>query len=111
MDINNLLESLRLKKVVFKDVLAFIDESYVTKTSAFKNGFQNNQENENQGSARVLFFAKLNNLTKEDTLELFAEHHDVVKNNPEGTDHQNIRQFQLNGWDGVTFERTVLEAK
>ncbi|MEG0198898.1 MAG: HopJ type III effector protein, partial [Acinetobacter sp.] len=30
---------------------------------------------------------------------------------PEATDHQNIRQFMLNGWDGIQFESEALAAK
>lgn len=111
MDTIKLLKLLRSKEIVFKDVLAFIDSSYECKTSAFKNGLQNNAENENQGSARVLYFAKINNLSKEDTLELFAEHYNSVLANPDGNDHQNIRQFQINGWNTVSFEQEVLTAK
>lgn len=111
MNTNNLLQLLKSKEIIFKDVLAHIDDLYTYKTSAFKNGLQNNEENENQGSARVLFFAQLNNLSKEDTLLLFAEHYDAVLNSPDGTDHQNIRQFQLNGWDAVSFDRDVLTLK
>lgn len=111
MDINNLLKSLRVQKLAFKDVLSFIEQHYLCKTSAFRNGLQNNKENENQGSARVLYFAKLNNLSQEDTLLLFAEHYAAVLQTPDGTDHQNIRQFQLNGWESVYFEDEVLVAK
>lgn len=111
MNTNNLLQLLKSKEIIFKDVLAHIDELYIYKTSAFKNGLQNNAENENQGSVRVLFFAQLNELSKEDTLLLFAEHYDAVLNTPDGTDHQNIRQFQLNGWDAVSFSNDVLTLK
>lgn len=111
MTTTNLLNSLLAKQIQFKDVLTHIDELYVYTPSAFKNGAQDNAVNENQGSARVLFFAKLNDLSQEDTLQLFAEHYASVLETPEGTDHQNIRQFQLNGWDGVAFENTVLVLK
>lgn len=111
MTTSNLINSLQAKQIQFKDVLTHIDELYNYSPSAFKNGNQVNAETENQGSARVLFFAKLNNLSKEDTLWLFAEHYGSVLNHPDGTDHQNIRQFQLNGWDGVSFEKDVLILK
>lgn len=111
MTTTNILKSLRLKKIQFKDVLAHIDEFYFYSPSAFTNGTQSNATDENQGSARVLYFAQMNNLSQEDTLVLFAEHFDAVIDNPTGTDHQNIRQFQLNGWDGVRFESEVLKLK
>jgi HopJ type III effector protein. len=34
-------------------------------------------------------------------LSLFAEHYAAVLATPEATDHQNIRQFMQNGWDGI----------
>lgn len=46
-----------------------------------------------------------------DKASLFAEHYAAVLNTPEGTDHQNIRQFMQHGWDGVTFEGEALQAK
>jgi len=58
-----------------------------------------------------LAFASLNNLDKEQTLALFAEHYEAVLNDPEGDNHQNIRQFMLNGWDGVSFSGVALTLK
>lgn len=111
MTLNELLEQLKAKQIQFKDVLAFIEEGYNYTPSAFTNGTQSNSENENQGSARVLYFAQLNNLSADDTLCLFAEHYDAVLETPNNTDHQNIRQFMHNGWDGVQFEKPVLSVK
>ncbi|MGN0002824.1 MAG: HopJ type III effector protein [Sphingobacterium composti] len=111
MSLNNLLHQLSAKQIFFLDVLAFIEANYNYTPSAFKNGNQQNAATENQGSARVLFFAKINNLSKEDTLSLFAEHYDAVLNSPEGNDHQNIRQFMANGWDAVSFDNAVLFEK
>lgn len=111
MTIKELLEKLNTKELQFKDVLSFIEEKYDYSSSAFQNGTQNNAETENQGSAKVLAFGKINNLSQEDTLTLFAEHYASVLATPNGVDHQNIRQFQLNGWSGVSFEKNVLTAK
>jgi hypothetical protein len=30
---------------------------------------------------------------------------------PQGSDHQNIRQFMKHGWDGVLFSQLALELK
>lgn len=111
MTITELLEKLNTKQLQFKDVLAFIEEKYDYSASAFQNGAQKNSESENQGSAKVLSFAKLKNLSEADTLTLFAEHYASVLATPEGVDHKNIREFQLNGWKGVSFEKNVLTAK
>jgi len=95
----------------FNDVIAFIESKYSHTPTAFKNGNQENAADQNQGSARVFAFGKLEGLSKEDTLKLFAEHYQAVLDTPAGTDHQNIRQFMLNGWDGISFEGEALTAK
>nr|WP_297306193.1 HopJ type III effector protein [uncultured Flavobacterium sp.] len=109
--VQDLLKKIENKEIVFSDVIAFIEENYNYTASAFSNGNQENAEDENQGSAKVLFFAKLNNLSKQDTLKLFVEHYQAVLETPTETNHQNIRQFMVNGWDGVSFQNTVLEVK
>ena len=108
---HELLSSLANKEIVFSDVLAYIAARYEHSPTAFTNGDQVNEETENQGSAKILAFASLNNLDKEQTLALFAEHYEAVLNDPEGDDHQNIRQFMLNGWDGVSFSGVALTLK
>jgi len=95
----------------FKEVIEFIETYYQHQPAAFKNGEVYNEATQNQGSAKVFTFAQLNNLSKEDTLYLFAEHYQSVLNNPTGTDHQNIRQFMIHGWPGVVFEGQALVAK
>lgn len=109
--VTKVLAALNAGQTDFAGVLAHIDEHYTHTPTAFKNGAQYNTVTENQGSARVLYFAKLNNLSKEDTLNLFAEHYKNVLDNPGATNHQNIRQFMQSGWEGVEFEGTVLLLK
>ncbi|MFK7815738.1 MAG: HopJ type III effector protein, partial [Gammaproteobacteria bacterium] len=36
---------------------------------------------------------------------------DDVLQNPEGDNHQNIRNFMKTGWGGITFENDVLVAR
>ncbi len=100
----SILEQIEKKQITFKEVLAFIDAHYQHTPTAFKNGSQYNAATENQGSARVFAFGKQQNLSKNNTLKLFAEHYNAVLQNPDGTDHQNIRQFMLHGWEGIVFE-------
>lgn len=111
MSLQELLLHLQTKQKVFKDVLAFIQQHYNYRPTSFWNGEIVNAANENQGSARILYFAKLNNLSEEDTLNLFAEHYEEVKFTPEGDSHPNIRQFIRYGWNGVAFEQPVLSKK
>ncbi|MFC2997012.1 HopJ type III effector protein [Acinetobacter sichuanensis] len=106
-----LLTQLQTGEVKFADVLAFIEACYNHTPTAFQNGQQHNAANENQGSAKVFSFAKLNDLDQAQTLSLFAEHYASVLASPEASDHQNIRQFMQNGWDGIKFEGTALVAK
>jgi len=106
-----LIEKLKANALTFKEVIEFIEARYQHQPTAFKNGDAYNEATQNQGSAKVFAFAQLNNLGKEDTLHLFAEHYQAVLNSPDATDHQNIRQFMKHGWSGVTFEGRALLAK
>ncbi|MDF2190341.1 HopJ type III effector protein [Paraflavitalea sp. CAU 1676] len=106
-----LLAKLKANTASFKEVIEFIETYYQHQPTAFNNGEARNEATQNQGSAKVFSFAKLNNLSKEDTLYLFAEHYQSVLNTPGATDHQNIRQFMQHGWPGVVFEGQALTAK
>lgn len=106
-----LLEQLKNGQAQFADVIAYIEQNYAHTPTAFQNGAQHNASTENQGSAKVFSFAQLNNLNPEETLALFAEHYAAVVATPEGTDHQNIRQFMQHGWQGIKFEGQALAAK
>ncbi|WP_153394452.1 HopJ type III effector protein [Chryseobacterium vaccae] len=100
------------ESIQFKEVIAYIDEHYDFTPTAFKNGNTMNEAGQNNSSCKVFSFAKLQKLSKEQTLPLFAEFYkeDVLKN-PEGTDHQNIRNFMEYGWDGIVFEGEALKEK
>ncbi|WP_312765960.1 HopJ type III effector protein [Epilithonimonas sp.] len=96
----------------FKEVIAFIDENYDFTPTKFTNGNTVNEADQNNGSCKVFSFAKLNDLTKEETLALFGDFYRTdVLGNPEGNDHQNIRNFIEFGWDGVFFEGEALTKK
>lgn len=98
--------------IQFKEVITYIDEHYDFTPTKFKNGNTVNEADQNNGSCKVFSFAQLNNLSKEEVLSLFGEFYreDVLKN-PEGTDHQNIRNFIEFGWDGIVFEGEALRKK
>ncbi|WP_294206933.1 HopJ type III effector protein [uncultured Chryseobacterium sp.] len=98
--------------IQFTEVIAYIDEHYDFTPSKFTNGNTVNEAGQNNGSCKVFSFARLNGLSKEETLHLFGEFYreDVLKN-PEGTDHQNIRNFMEYGWDGIAFEGKALHRK
>jgi hypothetical protein len=109
--IQTLISDLKQNSLPFSEVIKFIETYYQHQPTAFKNGDAFNEATQNQGSAKVFAFAKINNLSAEDTLYLFAEHYQSVLANPDGTDHQNIRQFMAHAWPGVVFEGEVLTLK
>jgi hypothetical protein len=109
-----LLEQLKNnpETIQFKEVIAYIDDHYDFTPTTFKNGNTVNEAGQNNGSCKVFSFAKLQALSKEEVLPLFGEFYreDVLKN-PEGTDHQNIRNFMEYGWEGISFEGEALMKK
>jgi DNA-binding IscR family transcriptional regulator len=100
------------ESIHFSDVIEFIDELYDFAPTAFKNGNTFNVENQNNGSCKIFSFAKLKQLSKEETLALFGDFYrkDVLEN-PEGEDHQNIRNFMEFGWDRIEFLKDALKEK
>lgn len=111
MTLDQLLNDLTENNAVFTDVLAYIDATYDFTETAFDNGSQKNAAGENSGSCRVFSVAKLHDLSKENTLALFAEHYEDVLNTPDGDNHQNIRQFMQHGWNGIIFYGNALKSK
>ena len=100
------------ENIQFNDVLSFIEEHYDFTPTPFKNGHIINEANQNNGSCKMFSFAKLNNLSQEETLFLFGDFYrnDVLKN-PKASDHQNIRNFIAFGWEGISFEGEALRKK
>ena len=96
----------------FQETIAYIYEKYNFTPTTFKNGNQLNNANENNDSCKIFAFAKINNLEKDATLSLFGSYYfDDVLKNPDGNDHQNIRNFIKFGWDGISFDGEALELK
>ncbi|MEN9897384.1 MAG: hypothetical protein RLZZ66_1033 [Pseudomonadota bacterium] len=93
--------------VSFTQTLAIISENYHYEPTAFRNGNTKNAAGQNEGSCKIFAFAKLNNLTKNQTLACFGDYYRVdVLESPHASDHQNIRQFMEHGWNGIEFEQT-----
>ena len=100
------------EELVFSNVITYIDEHYEFTPIKFTNGNTVNEANQNNGSCKVFSFAQLKNLSKEQTLWLFGEfYREDVLNNPDGTDHQNIRNFMKFGWEGISFDGEALKKK
>lgn len=95
--------------IEFNDTMAIIDANYTFTPDSFNNGDLFNEAGQNSGSCKLFAFAQLHDLTAQQTLECFGHYYrDEVLNNPNGNDHQNIRNFMKTGWTGIQFETLPL---
>lgn len=92
-------------EVTFQESMDIIDAHYTYFEVPFKNGNIVNAANENVGSSKIFSFALMTNMDEDGTLRLFGEHYKNVLDNPEGTDHANIRNFKKVGWTAISFDR------
>ena len=97
--------------LMFEEVIEIIDNNYEDGLIEFKNGDIVNGPGENVGSAKLLSYAALSDMDKETTLKLWGQYYRDVKANPDGDDHQNIRNFMRYGWEGVPFENGIALTK
>ena len=114
MLVNTFLDKLSAvpQSIEFTDTMAVIEENYQFTETEFVNGKQHNAAGENSGSCKLFSFAQLHNLDKSQTLACFgAYYRDDVLKHPQGSDHQNIRQFMINGWQGIKFSGQALIEK
>jgi len=111
--INEYLEKLKNtpESMEFNELMELIDSNYIFTATEFSNGDLVNQAEENQGSCKLFFFAKLHNLNQQQTLDCFGSYYrqDVLQN-PDADNHQNIRNFMKYGWDGIKFSGNALSA-
>ena len=114
MNLNDYLNKLKTtpENISFEDTISTIDEHYDFTPSAFTNGDTKNNANENNGSCKIFFFAKEQQLPEELTLHCFGDYYrkDVLQN-PNADDHQNIRNFISSGWSAVLFDSPALKIK
>ena len=100
------------ESVTFEETIELIDALYDHIPTAFDNGSQHNAAGENNGSSKILAFARLNDLSNIETLACFGRYYrEDVLGNPQGTDHANIRNFLKHGWEGVHFSGPALSQK
>ena len=114
MNLNAFLKKLNNDpdSIAFTDTMAVIEALYDFTPAAFKNGEMTNEKGQNSGSCKLFAFAQMQGLTPQQTLACFgAYYHDDVLKHPEGTDHQNIRNFMKTGWAGIEFIGSPLKAK
>lgn len=114
MTLESFLEKLNTtpETITFAETIAVIEAHYDFAPTAFENGLQHNAAGENSGSCKLLAFAEIQNLSEEATLACFGTYYfDDVLKNPNGTDHQNIRNFIKTGWEGIGFYGSPLVLK
>jgi HopJ type III effector protein len=114
MTITSFLEKLKNtpESLEFADMISTVDANYDFTQTAFHNGDAYNEAGKNSGSCKLFSFAQMHHLTKEQTLACFGAYYRVyVLENPDGTDHQNIRNFIQYGWEGIAFEGEALVLK
>lgn len=114
MTIDNFLNKLATspEAITFDEAIEVIDANYDFSPTQFINGKLKNKAGQNSGSCKLLAFCKLQDLTEEQTLACFGGYYrEDVLSNPSGTDHQNIRNFMVSGWNGVKFEKMPLVSK
>ena len=102
--------------VAFEETIAVIEAHYDYTPTTFRNGLGAdavvNAAGTNAGSCRIFAFAQLHDLTPAQTLACFGRfYREDVLQNPQGTDHANIRTFMRDGWAGIAFESAPLRAK
>lgn len=100
------------KLIEFSETMNTIETHYEFKPTAFSNGTLNNGIGENSGSCKLFAFAKDQGFTKDEALACFGKFYfeDVLKD-PNGTGHQNIRNFMNTGFGGLRFEGMPLNKK
>jgi hypothetical protein len=102
--------------ITFNDVMAVINAHYDYQPTAFRNGLSKtavvNDAGGNEGSCKIFAFAQLNGLSEAQTLSCFGDYYrtDVLQY-PNNDDHQNIRNFMVDGWAGIEFFGTPLTQK
>jgi hypothetical protein len=98
--------------VTFDQTMAVIEENYRFSETAFTNGKTKNIAGQNNGSCKIYAFGHINGLTEAQTLQCFGDYYrkDVL-GNPDGEDHQNIRNFIQYGWQGISFDDSALALK
>ncbi|CAM4159453.1 HopJ type III effector protein [Pseudoalteromonas byunsanensis] len=114
LDINAFIKQLsaNAQDIEFEQTIALIDRYYQFTPVAFSNGEQHNESGTNLGSCKILAFAKLHRLDERATLNCFGRYYrEDVLQNPQGSDHGNIRNFIKFGWQGVSFSHPALHAR
>ena len=114
MNIEQLLQQIRTipESIEFQQVMETIDQNYNYTPARFVNDEVINESGTNEGSCKIFAFGQLNQLNEQETLACFGTYYrnDVLQN-PDGSDHANIRTFMEHGWGGINFDSAALTVK
>jgi hypothetical protein len=113
MTLANFIDKIQRNETVsFDETIAVINKNYHYHPAEFTNGQLVNSAGTSEGSCKIFSFAMKNELTEQQTLNLFGDYYRAeVLTDPEGISHQNIRNFMRYGWDGVQFNGNPLTLK
>ncbi len=117
MTLSTFLQQLKNNEnISFEQTISIITENYLYTPTEFSNGLANdklvNPAGSNEGSCKIFAFAQINQLSPQQTLNLFGDfYRKDVLNNQAGNNHQNIRNFMQYGWEGIHFSNPALVAK
>ena len=117
MTLTTFLEKIRNNTPVsFNETIAVITDNYHYQPTEFSNGLNEqrliNSVGTNEGSCKIFAFALIHQLTESETLNLFGDYYRIdVLTNPNGSSHQNIRNFMRDGWQGIVFTNSPLTVK
>jgi hypothetical protein len=114
MRIDDFLQKLRTQPnaISFADTMETIEANYHFTPVRFTNGSVVNEAGTNSGSCKLFAFAKLQQMSKEETLACFGDYYRVdVLQHPDASNHANIRNFMITGWEGISFDGEALQPK
>jgi HopJ type III effector protein len=98
--------------VSFNETIIVITENYHYRPTEFSNGLNDdtlvNPAGSNEGACKIFAFARLHQLNQQQTLNLFGDYYRLEASSPNGTGHQNIRNFMKYGWEGIHFNDMAL---
>ncbi|PIB35288.1 type III effector [Reichenbachiella sp. 5M10] len=97
------------EQITFEETMQVIEAEYTFTPTAFQNGDLYNEAGQNSGSCKLFAFAQDQGYTVDETLQCFGDYYRIdVLNDPNGTGHQNIRNFMQYGWEGIRFESQAI---
>lgn len=116
MTLDHFIELNQTSRVSFDQTQQVINQNYDYQPTTFSNGLGEdtliNEAGTNEGSCKIFAFAQIHNFDSQQTLNLFGDFYwQDVLGDPEGTGHQNIRNFIKHGWSGISFSGAALTAK